>query len=403
MFLIGGRGIRGLASIRANVDPRMHEAFIIDAVRTPIGRRNGTLSATNPVDLGAHVVRALVDRTGVPEGSVEDVVLGCVTQIGEQGWNIGRMVALAAGLPVEACGTSVNRMCGSSLQSTNFAAQAIMSGQADVVVAAGVENMSRCPMLSDGGEVSSQVTDRYQVVMQGLSAEMVAQQWDISREAQDAYAVRSQERAIAAREAGLFDREIVPIEVTAPDGSQVVFAADETPRASSLEKLATLRTAFLPDGTVTAGNASQICDGAAALLLASREAVEQHGLTPRARIVATGLAGVDPTLMLSGNPDAVKRALARAGLAIGDMSVVEINEAFASVVLQAVADLGLADRMDDVNPRGGGISLGHPLGASGARILSTMLGELERRDGRHAVATMCIGFGQAVATIVERV
>jgi len=383
----------------------MHEAFIVDIVRTPIGKRNGSLSGTHPVDLAAHVLRGLVERTGVDPSAIEDVQLGCVTQIGEQGWNIGRMAALAAGLPVDVCGASVNRMCGSSLQTTNSAAQAIMSGQADLVIAAGVESMSRTPMMSDGGQVPDSITENYNVVMQGLSAEMIAQQWEITREQQDEYALSSQERAIAAREAGKFEGEILPIEVTDAEGVKHMFAADETPRASTAEKLASLKPAFLPEGTgtVTAGNASQICDGASGLLLASAAAVELHGLKPRARVVSTGLAGVDPTIMLTGNPAATTRALTRVGLTLDDMSVIEINEAFASVVLQSMIDLKLADRAADVNPNGGGISLGHPLGASGARILATMLGELERRDAQHGMATMCIGFGQAIATVIERV
>jgi acetyl-CoA acyltransferase len=381
----------------------MSVAYIVDAVRTPVGRRNGTLSATNPVDLAAHVLRALVERTGIDPGAVEDVLMGCVTQVGEQGWNVGRMAALAAGFPVEVCGTSVNRMCGSSLQTANFGAQAIMSGQADLVIAAGVESMSREKMMSDGGAVSKLVTDRFNVVTQGMSAELIAQQWEISREAQDEYAASSQQRAIAARAEGWFAREIAPIEVVDPEGATVVLEHDETPRESTVEKLAGLSPAFLPEGTVTAGNASQICDGAAGLLLASESAVAEHGLTPRARIVSTGLAGVDPVIMLTGNPAAATQALKRAGHTLDDMSVIEINEAFAVVALQTMMDLDLMGRRDDVNPVGGGISLGHPLGASGARILATMLGELERRDGERALATMCIGFGQAVSTVIERV
>jgi acetyl-CoA acyltransferase len=383
----------------------MSEAFIVDAVRSPIGKRNGTLSTTHPVDLAAHVLRGLVERTGVPAGDVEDVQLGCVTEIGEQGWNVARMAVLAAGFPVDVPGASVNRMCGSSLQTTNAAAATILAGQADLVIAAGVESMSRVPMMSDGGQVPDSITETYNIVSQGLSAEMIAQQWELSREAQDAYALRSQERAIAARAAGLFVGEILPIDVKDAEGNTVTLADDETPRESTIEKLGSLRPAFLPEGvgTVTAGNASQICDGSSALLIASSAAVAKHGLAPRAKIISTGLAGVDPTIMLTGNPLAVHRALARVNLDLSDIAVIEINEAFASVVLQTIKDLSLEDRLDDVNPRGGGISLGHPLGASGGRILATLLGELERRDARYGVATMCIGFGQAVATVIERV
>jgi acetyl-CoA acetyltransferase family protein len=383
----------------------MSEAFIVDVVRTPIGKRNGTLSTTHPVDLAAHVLRGVVERTGVPAGDVEDVQLGCVTQVGEQGWNIARMAVLAAGFPVEVPGASVNRMCGSSLQTTNSIAQSILAGQAGLAIAAGVESMSRTPMMSDGGQVPDSITETYNIVSQGLSAEMIAQQWEITREQQDAYALSSQERAIAARAAGAFDREILSIEVAGADGERVTLEHDETPRESTLEKLGSLRPAFLPEGvgTVTAGNASQICDGASALLLASADAVTKHGLTPRAKVISTGLSGVDPTIMLTGNPAAVRQALERVNLTLDDMAVIEINEAFASVVLQTVIDLGLGDRMADVNPVGGGISLGHPLGASGGRILATLLSELERRDERYGIATMCIGFGQAIATVIERV
>ena len=383
----------------------MSEAFIVDVVRTPIGKRNGTLSTTHPVDLAAHVLRGVVERAAVPAGDVEDVQLGCVTQVGEQGWNIARMAVLAAGFPVEVPAASVNRMCGSSLQTTNSIAQSILAGHADVAIAAGVESMSRTPMMSDGGQVPDSITETYNIVSQGLSAEMIAQQWEITREQQDAYALESQARAIAARAAGKFDREILPIEVTGADGERGTLEQDETPRESTIEKLGSLRPAFLPEGvgTVTAGNASQICDGASALLIASEAGVARHGFTPRARIVSTGLSGVDPTIMLTGNPAAVRRALERANLGLDDMAVIEINEAFASVVLQTVIDLGLEDRMADVNPVGGGISLGHPLGASGGRIIASLLSELERRDARYGIATMCIGFGQAIATVIERV
>jgi acetyl-CoA acetyltransferase family protein len=381
----------------------MGDVYICEAVRSPIGKKNGSLSGTRADDLAGHVLRALVDRAGVDPAHVEDVILGCVTQIGEQGWNIARTAVLDAGFPVTTCGTSVNRMCGSSLQTTNFAAQAIWSGQADLVISAGVECMSRTIMGTDGGDISEQVTDNYTIVPQGVSAEMIAEQWGFTREECDAFALRSQERALAAREAGKFDAEIAPIEVTAPDGTKVTLSADETPRASTMEKLATLPTVFKEDGTVTAGNASQICDGSAALLLASEGAVNEFGLKPRARVVSTGLHGVDPTIMLTGNPGSMTNALKRAGLTMDDMAVIEVNEAFACVPMQTIKDLHLEDRSGDFNPVGGGISLGHPLGASGARILTTMLGELDRRDAKYGIASMCIGFGQAVATVVERV
>jgi acetyl-CoA acetyltransferase family protein len=259
--------------------------------------------------------------------------------------------------------------------------------------------MSRVPMGSNGGSVSEQVTSRHEIVMQGTSAELLAEEWSLSREALDAYSLESHRRAVAASDAGRFEREIVPIEL--PDGG--TFAVDEAPRRdTTLDALAALKPAFKPDGVVTAGSSSQIVDGSAAVLIASEAAVERHGLKPRARFVSFGLSGVDPTRMLHGNPEAMQKALARAGLTLDDLSVIEVNEAFASVVLQTVADLDLAERMDDVNPNGGGISLGHPLGATGARITATLLSELERRDARYGIASMCVGFGMAIAGVVER-
>jgi acetyl-CoA acetyltransferase family protein len=262
--------------------------------------------------------------------------------------------------------------------------------------------MSRVPMGSNGGELSEQLTDRWQIVPQGISAELIAQEWNLSREALDEYSLRSHERALAATEAGKFENEIVPIDLTNPHAGTLM-GVDETPRAdTSLEKLAALKPAFIPDGVVTAGNSSQIVDGAAAVLIASERKASELGLEPRARFVSFGLAGVDPTRMLHGNPEACAKALARAGLGWDDISVIEVNEAFASVVLQFAKDAGLEERMDDVNPNGGGISLGHPLGATGARVTATLLNELDRRDARYGVACMCIGFGQAIAAVIER-
>jgi acetyl-CoA acyltransferase len=276
----------------------------------------------------------------------------------------------------------------------------VMASQLDVVVSAGVESMSRVPMGSNGGSISERVTDRFEIVMQGTSAELLAAEWGLSREALDAYSYESHRRALAASDEGRFVREIVPVAL--PDGA--VFAVDEAPRReTSPEALAALAPAFDPSGVVTAGNSSQIVDGAAAVLIASGAAVERLGLRPRARFVSFGLAGVDPTRMLHGNPAAMRKALAKAGLTLADMAVIEINEAFASVVLQTVHDLDLAGRIDDVNPNGGGISLGHPLGATGARITATLLNELDRRDARYGIASMCVGFGMAIAGIVERV
>jgi acetyl-CoA acetyltransferase family protein len=376
------------------------EAYIVDAVRSPIGRKNGTLSVVRGDDLAAQVLNGLVARHGLDPAEVQDVQMGCVTQIGEQGWNVGRMAVLAAGWPVDVPATTVDRQCGSSMQTNFNAAAAVMAGQLDLVVSAGVEMMSRVPMGSNGGSVSEQVTDRHQIVMQGTSAELLAREWKLSREDVDAYALESHRRAVAASDSGRFAREIIPVEL--PDGE--LFAVDEAPRReTSAEALAALAPAFDPEGVVTAGNSSQIVDGAAAVLIASERAVESLGLEPRARFVSFGLAGVDPTRMLHGNPQAMRRALDRAGRSLDEMDVIEVNEAFATVVLQTAQDLDLADRMGDVNPNGGGISLGHPLGATGARITATLVNELERRGARYGIASMCVGFGMAIAGVVERV
>jgi len=378
------------------------DALIVDAVRSPIGRRNGALSGTRGDELCAQVLNGMVARQELDPGEIEDVQMGCVTQIGEQGWNIGRMVPLVAGWPETVCGTSVDRQCGSSMQCNFNAAAAIWSGQLDLVVSAGVEMMSRVPMGSNGGDLSDKLLDRWQIVPQGISAEVIADEWGFSREQLDAFSLESHRRAIAAIDEGKFEREIVPVEVANPHVGALV-AVDETPRRdTSAEALAALKPAFLPEGKVTAGNSSQICDGAAGVLIASKDAAARLGLEPHARFVSFGLAGVDPYRMLHGNPQACDRALAKAGLSWDDISVIEVNEAFASVVLQFARDSGLEDRMDDVNPNGGGISLGHPLGATGARITATLLGELERREAQYGIATMCIGFGQAIAAVIER-
>ena len=379
------------------------EALIVDAVRSPIGRKNGTLSSIRGDELAGQVLNALVGRQDVDPGEVEDVQLGCVTQIGEQGWNIGRMVPMVAGWPESVCGTTVDRQCGSSMQTNFNAATAIWSGQLDLVVSAGVEMMSRVPMGSNGGDLSEKLLERWQIVPQGLSAEAITEEWGLSREELDAVSLESHRRAVAAIDEGRFENEIVPVEVQNPHVG-TLFAVDETPRRdTSAEALAGLKPAFLPDGKVTAGNSSQICDGAAAVLIASERKVSDLGLKPRARFVSFGLAGVDPYRMLHGNPQACQRALERAGIGWDDVSVIEVNEAFACVVLQFALDAGLTERMEDINPNGGGISLGHPLGATGARITATLVNELERREARYGVATMCIGFGQALAGVIERV
>ena len=379
------------------------DALIVDAVRSPIGRKNGTLSSIRGDELAGQVLNALLERQDVDPGEVEDVQLGCVTQIGEQGWNIGRMAPMVAGWPESVCGTTVDRQCGSSMQTNFNAATAIWSGQLDLVVSAGVEMMSRVPMGSNGGDLSEKLLERWQIVPQGLSAEAITEEWGLSREELDAVSLESHRRAAAAIDEGRFANEIVPVEVHNPHVG-TLFAVDETPRRdTSAEALAGLKPAFLPEGKVTAGNSSQICDGAAAVLIASDRKASDLGLKPRARFVSFGLAGVDPYRMLHGNPQACQRALERAGIGWDDVSVIEVNEAFACVVLQFAVDAGLTERMDDINPNGGGISLGHPLGATGVRITATLVNELERREARYGVATMCIGFGQAIAAVIERV
>jgi acetyl-CoA acyltransferase len=389
------------------------DALIVDAVRSPIGKKNGTLSHIRGDDLSAQVLNGMVGRHDVDPGQIEDIQWGCVTQVGEQTWNIGRNVALAAGWPVTVCGTTVDRQCGSSMQTNFNAAAAVWSGQLDLVVSGGVEMMSRVPMGSGGGSMSDAVYERFDIVMQGISAEEIAKQWKLSREELDQYSYESHARAARARDEGRFDKEIIPVDVDVPspdDGggtatlTRTRFVVDEAIRETTLEKMASLQPAFIPDGVVTAGNSSQIVDGSAAVLVASEQKASELGLQPRARFLGFGIAGVDPHLMLHGNPDACERALAKAGLTWDDIDVIEVNEAFASVVLQFLADTGLEQRWEagDVNPNGGGISLGHPLGATGARITATLLAELERRNARYGIASMCIGQGQAIAGIVER-
>jgi acetyl-CoA acyltransferase len=386
----------------------MRDALIIDAVRSPIGKRNGTLASVRADELAAQVLNALVQRLDVDPEAVEDVQMGCVSQVGEQALNVGRVASLIAGWPETVCATTVDRQCGSSMQAAMNAASAIQAGHLDLVVAAGIENMSRVPMGSNLGEAgwsgfSEKLLDQWQIVPQGISAEVIAEEWGLSREALDQYSYESHMRAVRAIDEGRFEREIVPVEVSNPHVG-VLFAVDEAPRReTTLEKMATLPPAFKEDGVVTAGNSSAIVDGSAAMLVASEERASALGLEPRARFVSFGIAGVDPYRMLHGNPQACERALTAAGLSWDDMAVIEVNEAFASVVLQFVQDTGLGDRMDDVNPNGGGISLGHPLGATGARITATLLNELDRRQAQYGIATMCIGQGQAIAAVVERV
>jgi len=392
------------------------DALIVDAVRSPVGKRNGTLSHIRGDDLSGQVVNGLLARHDLDPAIVEDLQWGCVTQIGEQAWNIGRNVALAAGWPVTVCGTTVDRQCGSSMQTSFNAAAAVWSGQLEVVISGGVEMMSRVPMGSNNGSMSDAVYDRYEIVPQGISAEEIADKWGLSREELDRYSYESHMRAARAIDEGRFEKEIVPIELDVPEDPGVGsgnpatlvrtrFAVDEAVRReTTLERMASLQPAFVPDGKVTAGNSSQIVDGSAAVLITSEKKASELGLRPRARFLGFGLAGVDPHLMLHGNPEACERALAKTGLTWDDIGVIEVNEAFASVVLQFLADTELRERWEagDVNPNGGGISLGHPLGATGARITATLVSELERRNARYGIAAMCIGFGQAIAGVVER-
>ena len=383
------------------------EPVIVGAVRTPVGRRNGGLAGLHAVDLGGTALRALIQRTDVDPALVDDVIMGCVSQIGEQSVNVARNAWLAAGLPEEVPATTIDRQCGSSQQAVQFAAQGIMAGSYQLVVAGGVEHMTRVPMGSTmsgpGVPFGPSMHARYQgrLVPQGISAELITEKWGLTREEQDAFALRSHQRAAAAQDAGRFDQQLVPVEVPGPHGASAWVLADEgVRRDTSIEKLAGLEPAFRPDGQVTAGNSSQISDGAAALLLASRATAERLGLRQRARFSAFALAGVDPVLMLTGVIPATERALERAGLTLGDVDAVEINEAFASVVLAWGREV--EPDWELVNPNGGAIALGHPLGASGARIMTDLLAELERRNGRYGLQVICEGGGMANATVLER-
>ncbi|OGL00093.1 MAG: acetyl-CoA acetyltransferase [Candidatus Rokubacteria bacterium RIFCSPHIGHO2_12_FULL_73_22] len=380
----------------------MRDAVIVGAVRSAVGRKGGKLAGARPDDLAAHVLRELVERVKVDPSEVEDVVLGCVDQLGEQGFNIARNAALIAGFPLDVCGTTLDRMCGSGQQAANFAAMGVMSGQYECVLAGGVEHMTRVPMGSNAmgpgeGPLSPRLQERFDIVPQGISAELVAAQWGLKRAELDEFAAQSHEKAGRAIAEGRFTREIVPL--TLPDGS--VFDTDEGVRVPvNREKMAALAPSFKPDGVITAANSSQISDGAAALMFVSPEKAKALGLRPRARVVATALAGVDPVLMLTGPIPATQRVLKKAGLRLDDIDRFEINEAFASVVLAWERELH--PDMARVNVNGGAIALGHPLGCSGAKLMTTLLHELERTGGRYGLQTMCIGFGQGIATIVER-
>ena len=391
---------------------RMPVAVLVDAVRTPGGKRNGKLRGWHAADLAAEALKGLVARNDLDPALIDDVVMGCVMQVGEQALNVGRNAVLAAGFPESVPATTVDRQCGSSQQAVHFAAQGVMAGAYDVVVAAGVEAMSRVPMgasmqvggMPFGPSVFRRYADAGGLVPQGIAAELIAERWGLTREELDAYGARSQQRAAAARAAGKFDAEIVPVAVRDDNGHDTgeVFAADEGIRPdTTVETLTTLKPSFKPDGgVVTAGNSSQITDGAAAVLIMSEERCTSLGLTPRARFSAFALAGVDPVSMLTGPIPATEKVLERAKLSLDDVDVVELNEAFASVVLAWEREVH--PDMERVNVNGGAIALGHPLGASGARLLATLVGELERSGGRLGLQVMCEGGGLANAMIVER-
>jgi acetyl-CoA acyltransferase len=395
----------------------MRNAVIVDAVRTAGGKRNGKLSGWHPADLAAETLRALQERNDLDPALVEDVIMGCVMQAGAQAVNIGRNAVLAAGWPEEVPATTVDRQCGSSQQAAHFAAQGVIAGAYDVVVAAGVEVMSLVPMgasvgsgefgLPFGPLVGKRYEDRGGLVPQGISAELIADKWDLSREALDAFGLRSQQLAAQARDQGRFDREIIPVKEVRRDKESgrlietgQLLTADEGIRETSLEVLAGLKPAFLPDGRVTAGNSSQITDGASAVLIMSEERATELGYTPRARFHSFALAGVDPVFMLTGPIPATEKALRKGGLTLDQIDLVEINEAFASVVLAWEAEHH--PDMSKVNVNGGAIALGHPLGGSGTKLLATLLNELERTGGRYGLQTMCEGGGLANATVIER-
>jgi acetyl-CoA acyltransferase len=384
------------------------EAVIVDAVRTPVGRRGGALKDWHPVDLLARTLEELITRTGLDPQRVDDVIAGCVTQVGEQSWNVARNAALAAGFPESVPGTTIERQCGSSQQAAHFAAQGVLSGAYDIAIACGVESMTRVPLGSNsangpGRPFGPLMEERFHhaLVPQGISAEMIAERWELSREALDEFSLQSHKRAARALDAGWLDAQIVPISVRGADEATSAFSRDEgVRRDTSLEKLGSLKPAFREDGVVTAGNASQISDGAAALLIMERRLAESMGLRPRARFAAFALAGADPILMLTAPIPATKKLLERAGLGLDEIDLIEINEAFASVVLAWRRELG-AD-LSRVNVNGGAIAIGHPLGASGARILTDLVNELERRHARYGLQTMCEGGGMANATLIER-
>jgi len=399
----------------------MPDAFLCDAIRTPIGRYGGALAPVRTDDLAAIPIRALMDRnTRVDWAAVDDVVYGCANQAGEDNRNVARMALLLAGLPESVAGTSVDRLCGSSLDAIAIAARAIRAGEQSLVIAGGVESMTRAPFVqakaAEPWSRAAKLEDttigwrfvnpltkaRFGIDSMPETAENVAAEFGIARADQDAFALRSQERAAAAIASGRLAREIVPVTIPSRKGEPVLVDRDEHPRATTLDALAKLKGIVKPEGSVTAGNASGVNDGACAVIVASEAAARAHGLTPRARVVASAVAGVPPRIMGIGPAPATRKALALAGLAIGDIDVIELNEAFAAQALAVLRDLGLPDDAQHVNPNGGAIALGHPLGASGARLATTAMVELEQRRDRYALATMCIGVGQGIALVLER-
>ncbi|MDJ0791118.1 MAG: thiolase family protein [Acidimicrobiia bacterium] len=384
----------------------MPEAVIVDAVRTPLGKRNGSLADWHPADLAAQTLAAIAERSSLDPAVVDDVIMGCVSQVGEQTYNVGRNAILGAGWPETVPGVTIDRQCGSSQQSVHFAAQGVMAGAYDVVVAAGVESMTRVPMgssLAGANPFGERMNQRYhnELVPQGLSAEIIADRWGLTRDELDAIGLDSQMRAVRATEEGRFDNEIIPIEVKA-EGEVRELRTDEGLRpTTTIEGLGSLKPAFKEDGVVTAGNSSQITDGAAAILIMSEDKAKELGLRPRARFVSFALAGTDPITMLTGPIPATSTALEKARLELDDIDLFEVNEAFAAVIAAWLRETG-AD-WDRVNVNGGAIALGHPLGASGARLMTTLVNELERSGGRFGLQTMCEGGGLANGTIIEAV
>ena len=398
------------------------QAFICDAIRTPIGRYGGALSSVRPDDLGAIPLKALMARNPkVDWAAVSDVLFGCANQAGEDNRNVARMSLLLAGLPQQLPGATINRLCGSGLDAVGTAARAIKAGEAELMIAGGVESMSRAPFVMPKADsafsraaalydttigwrfVNKLMKEKYGVDSMPETAENVASDYKIEREAQDRMALASQLKAVAAQKAGFFDAEITPVTIAQKKGEPIVVTKDEHPRETSLETLAKLKGVVRPEGSVTAGNASGVNDGACALILASESAARRHGLTPRARVVGMATAGLAPRIMGMGPAPATRRVLELTGLSLGQMDVIELNEAFAAQGLAVLRDLGLSDDDARVNPNGGAIALGHPLGASGARLATTAVNQLHRVQGRYALVTMCIGVGQGIAVVLERV